>query len=407
MSERSFRERFGALQRDAAPPKRALPDEWPLPSGARLLSTTAGPCAVIERVVGGQPIVAAHERFVAAAEANDRRYHDPRRLIFLDTETTGLSGGTGTYVFLVGIGQFVGRDFLLRQFFMRHPGDERSLLAGLAEALSRAGGLVTYNGRTFDVPLLDTRFRMHAQSFPAPDAHFDLLSPARAIWKHRLPNCSLGTIERMVLGVSRGLDAPGWMIPQMYFDYLQSRDVSSLDAVFEHNRTDILTLARLMSVVQSYEAGLDQPADAVDRVAVALHRWRALGSPEALDELSESWSTLSVPTTLRLRAMREVSAAYKRRRNYAAACATWEKALSDPARDIRLLAAEELSKHLEHRERDHERAMAMAQRGADGAALAGDLDMVAAFEHRLRRLEMKVRRGQTVRAVGEGTMDSE
>lgn len=407
MSERSFRERFGALQQDAVRPQRAMHDEWPLPADARLLSTAAGPCAVIERVVGGQPIAAAHERFLAAAAANDGRYHDPRRLIFLDTETTGLSGGTGTYVFLVGIGQFVGRDFLLRQFFMRHPGDERSLLAGLTEAMTGAGGLVTYNGRTFDVPLLDTRFRMHSQPFPSLDAHFDLLSPARAIWKHRLPNCSLSTIERMVLGVSRGLDAPGWMIPQMYFDYLQSRDVASLNAVFEHNRTDIVTLARLMSVVQSYEAGLDQPTDAVDRVAVALHRWRVFGSPEALEALSECWNTLSVPTALRLRVLREVTIAYKRQRKYATACAIWEQALSDPSRDIRLLAAEELSKYLEHRERDHERALAIAQRGADGAALAGDLEMVAAFEHRLRRLEMKLNRTQPGHVVGEGMLDPE
>lgn len=407
MSERSFRERFGALQRDAVRPQRAVQDEWPLPAEARLLSTPAGPCAVIERVVGGQPIVAAHERFFAAAATNNHRYHDPRRLIFLDTETTGLSGGTGTYVFLVGIGRFVGRDFLLRQFFLRHPGDERALLAGLSEALTGADGLVTYNGRTFDVPLLDTRYRMHAQSFPELGTHFDLLSPARAIWKHRLPNCSLGTIERMVLGVSRGLDAPGWMIPQMYFDYLQSRDVASLDAVFEHNRTDIVTLARLMAVVQSYEAGLDQPTDAVDRVAVALHRWRTIGSPEAFDELSDCWSTLSVPTALRLRALREVTVTLKRQRNYATACAIWEKALSDPSREIRLLAAEELSKYLEHRERDHERALAIAQRGADGAALGGDLEMVAAFEHRLRRLEMKLRRTQTGHAVGEGMLDLE
>lgn len=404
MSERSFRERFGALERSVEPALRSRPaDEWPMPAGGRLLDTLAGPCVVIERVVGGEPVAASFERFAAAARG-DSRYQHPERLVFLDTETTGLSGGTGTYVFLVGVGRFVGRDFLLRQFFMRHPGDERSLLTGLSDALRGAGGLVTYNGRSFDVPLLDTRYRMHAQTFPAPPTHIDLLSPARAIWKHRLPDCSLGTIERMVLGVSRGLDAPGWMIPQLYFDYLRTRRVDDLAAVFEHNRTDILTLARLTAIVQAYETGQDHPADAIDRLAVALHRWRSQGSASALDDLRSGWAILTIPATLRLRALRELSVALKRQRRHAEAQMIWQGALADPSRDIRLYAAEELAKHLEHRARDHELALAVARRGADGATLAGDTEAAAAFERRLRRLEDKVRRGRSDRAVGrEGT----
>ncbi len=256
------------------------------------------------------------------------------------------------------------------------------------------------------MPLLDTRFRMHAQAFPALAAHIDLLSPARAIWKHRLPNCALGTIERMVLGVSRGLDAPGWMIPQMYFDYLRTRQVGDLAAVFEHNRTDIVTLARLTAIVHAYETGRDRPADAIDRLAVAIHRWRAHGSMQALDDLRSDWSNLTVPPGLRLRALRELSVALKRQRRHDEAPEVWQQALADPSRDIRLFAAEELAKYLEHRAGDHELAIAVARRGADGAALAGDLDAAAAFERRLRRLEQKIRRGRGGRAVGEGMAQS-
>ncbi|HBY47376.1 MAG TPA: ribonuclease H-like domain-containing protein [Thermomicrobiales bacterium] len=403
MSDRSFRQRFGALERDttARQRPRLADDAWPLPAGGRLIETAAGPCVVIERVISGEPVTLAFERFAAAATYGDR-YRPPDQLIFLDTETTGLSGGTGTYVFLVGLGRFVGRDFLLRQFFMRHPGDERSLLSGLADSMQDASSLVTYNGRSFDVPLLDTRYRMHAETFPSPGQHIDLLTSARAIWKHRLPNCALGTIEQQVLGISRGVDAPSWMIPQLYFDYLRTRRVDDLTAVFEHNQADVLTLARLTAMVQAYETGLDRPTDAIDRLALAIHRWRIQSSDTTLDELKAGWPILTIPATLRLRAVRELSVTLKRQRRYDEARAIWQQALADPSREIRVHAAEELAKYLEHRVGDHELALTIARRGADGAAMAGDVEASAAFERRLRRLERKIHRWQGDHLVGGG-----
>ena len=134
----------------------------------------------------------------------------------------------------------------------------------------------------------------------SPEQHIDLLSPARAIWKHRLPSCSLGTIERMVLGVERELDAPGWMIPQLYFDYLRSRRIDTLEPVFEHNRIDIVTLARLTALVQTYEAGIRTPANDIDRLAVALHRLRRHGDDDAIESISELWRLPTIPADLRL-----------------------------------------------------------------------------------------------------------
>lgn len=311
-------------------------------------------------------------------------------MIFLDTETTGLSGGSGTHVFLVGIGRFSGDALHVRQFFMRHPGDERALLSALAAGLRDIGALVTYNGRSFDVPLLETRYRMHGQSFVAPEQHIDLLPPARAIWKHRLPSCSLGTIERMVLGIERELDAPGWMIPQLYFDYLRSRRIEMLEPVFEHNRIDIVTLARLTALVQLYEAGIATPPNDIDRLAVALHRLRRHGDSGAIAAIRQLWPTPTAPADLRLRALRELSVTLKRQRRHSEAAGEWRAALRDPSRPVRHYAAEELAKYYEHTERDHAKALEVARRGAEGAALARDEAAIAAFDRRLRRLERKM-----------------
>jgi hypothetical protein len=273
---------------------------------------------------------------------------------------------------------------------MRHPGDEPALLSALASDLRDTGVLVTYNGRSFDVPLLETRFRMHGRAFARPEAHIDLLAPARAIWKHRLPSCSLSTIERIVLGVERGLDAPGWLIPQLYFDYLRSRRIDLLEPVFEHNRMDIVTLARLTALVQTYEAGVAIPDDDIDRLSVALFRLRRDTGGAAIDAIRRHWRAPVAPAQLRLRALRELSAVLKRSRLHREAVEEWLVAQRDPSRQIRLFAAEELAKHLEHRERDHARALEIARRGAAAAALAGDDAAVAAFERRLRRLERKL-----------------
>ncbi|MEX2314311.1 MAG: ribonuclease H-like domain-containing protein, partial [Thermomicrobiales bacterium] len=180
MNTRSFRERYaGALGAPATlDPEPVTPPDWPLPRGARLSSNSAGECGVHDMVYAGPEIAATFDAFRDCLLTVSGRYHDPRDMIFLDTETTGLSGGTGTHVFLVGIGRFTGNALHVRQYFMRHPGEERSLLAAVSADLRDLVTLVTYNGRSFDVPLLETRYRMHGQAFAAPEQHVDLLAPA-------------------------------------------------------------------------------------------------------------------------------------------------------------------------------------------------------------------------------------
>lgn len=395
MSARTFRERYGSLTAPAEqrpPDEPVVPDPWPAQPGGRFITTAHGPLSVHQHVFSGAQSQLARERFERSLEHLSLRGVHPDGVVVLDTETTGLAGGTGTFAFLVGLGRFSGPDFVVRQFFMRHPGDEPALVETLANELARAETLITYNGRAFDMPLLETRLRLHGRAEPLDVLHLDLLAPARAIWKHRLPSCSLGEIERAILGVTRAVDAPGWMIPQLYFDYLRTRNVASLEPVFEHNRMDILSLARLAALVHGWEAGLDDPDDAIDALALALHRVRRAEDGATLDGLRRRWQTPHAPSELRLRALRELSQRLKRRKQFDIALDEWRAAQRDPSRAVRLYAAEELAKYLEHREHDAEAALAITHAAAEGALLARDSVALAAFRRRATRLERKLLR---------------
>jgi len=171
---------------------------------------------------------------------------DPAKLVYLDTETTGLAGGTGTCAFLIGIGALEGSQFVLRQYFLRDYPEEKAVLAALAEALSRYEGIVTFNGKTFDLPLLETRYTLARMKAPFGGMiHLDLLHPARRLWKLRLASCELTNLERAILGIARDGDVPGSEIPQIYFDYLRTGNAQHLQPVFFHNALDMVTLAAL------------------------------------------------------------------------------------------------------------------------------------------------------------------
>ena len=174
----------------------------------------------------------------------------PERWAFLDTETTGLAGGSGTLAFLVGIGSITPAGFGLKQYFLRQPAEEPSLLSALTADLANYDVLVTYNGKAFDVPLLETRFLMNRQKAPfARLQHVDLLYGARRLWRLKLESCRLQDLERRILGHERVGDVGGGFIPNLYFDYLRRSDPGLLEPVFFHNAIDILSLACLTAVV--------------------------------------------------------------------------------------------------------------------------------------------------------------
>ena len=201
------------------------------------------------------------------------RCPDFRRSAFLDIESTGLGGGASIYAFMVGVGTFEPQDrnsdgkadsltFVVRQFFMRHPGEEPALLTALADLLHGCHSLVTFNGRSFDAPLLRGRYRYAGRFLPAEVGtppvldgeapHLDLLHPARRLWRKRLGSCALSNLERRVLGFSRtDDDVPGSLIPQLYADYLRDGDGRMMQRVFYHNREDIISMAALAEVICS------------------------------------------------------------------------------------------------------------------------------------------------------------
>ncbi len=277
--------------------------------------------------------------------------------VFLDTETTGLAGGAGTAAFLIGIGWFEGERFRVRQYFMRDYHEETALLHGLAQELRGFERLVTFNGKMFDVPLLDTRFRLSRGAFPLADApHLDLLHPARRLWKARLESCRLQSLEAGLLGLRRSGDIPGQAIPQVYFDWVRRRDARLLARVFDHNRQDIVSLAALaVFACRWLEEGRAEDARDVYSLARVLERARLYERSEA-----EYRRVLEVGDgALRAKALLRLAWRAKRAGQHRRAAELWAQAgEAGEAEGWR-----ELAIHHEHRSRDLEAALAAVEQG--------------------------------------------
>ncbi len=282
----------------------------------------------------------------------------PARWAFLDTETTGLAGGSGTYAFLIGVGRISPEGFRLRQFFMRDYGEEASLLWALDRYLSEFDVLVTYNGKIYDQPLLETRYRL-ARARPPFErmTHLDLLYGARRLWKLRIESCRLVDLENQILGVEREGDLPGEMIPYVYFEYLRTRQAFRVVPIFHHNAMDILTLACLTGIVpfafrSPEELPLTHGAD-----LVGLARWfLKMEQRERALVLMRRAVDLGLPDGLLFRTLWDIAMLEKKIKNDAAAL----EILTDLAASknpYRAAALEELAKYYEHRERNFAMAL--------------------------------------------------
>ena len=282
---------------------------------------------------------------------------DLRRAVFLDTETTGLAGGAGTAAFLIGIGWVDGERFRVRQYFMRDYHEEGALLHALAEELKRFDRLVTFNGKMFDVPLLDARFRLNRGRFPLSGApHLDLLHPARRLWKARLESCRLQSLEAELMGLRRHGDIAGEEIPNVYFDWVRRRDARMLARVFEHNRQDIVSLAALAVLAcQWVEDGQAEDARDIYSLARVLERGRLYARSEAEYQraLAAGSELVRGPALLRL-AWRA-----KRAGDYERAAELWAEA--GEAGEVE--GWRELAMHHEHRSRSFDRALEAVERG--------------------------------------------
>ncbi len=210
--------------------------------GGRVQETSGRPIVVVERSL---PLVARLEGLASLPDPVDPR----QPLILIDTETTGLGSGAGTLPFLVGIGRWHGDTFVTRQLLLPEQSDEAGYLTAVAGLIPADACLVTYNGRSFDWPLLVTRFRLHGRTAPAHAAHLDLLPLARALWRHRLVDARLASVETAICGVRRAHDLPGGLVPARYLDYLRSGHGGLLREVLEHNHQDVVSMALLLGVL--------------------------------------------------------------------------------------------------------------------------------------------------------------
>jgi uncharacterized protein YprB with RNaseH-like and TPR domain len=342
---------------------------------------------------------------------------DPSQLVFLDTETTGLAGDAGVCAFLIGLGTMEGTGFAVRQFFLRDYSEEKAALEAVAEALEAREGLVTFNGRAFDVPLLEARYTL--ARLPSPFSrliHLDLLHPARQVWKLRLESCHLTHLEREILGVARDGDVPGSEIPGIYFDYLRTGDASGLPGVFFHNALDIISLAALCVEVAGLirDAGCDAPSLAscagLDLFSLSRIFARA-GASDLSISMGRRAVAAGLPEIIEPRALWHLAAQYKLRREFDAALNLW---IELTRRDLHhaLAAYRELAVHYERRMADAKTALEYTE--AALAALAGSLLSTGnektlsihaeKFSHRRTRLQKRLER-RCIAAGGEKQTD--
>jgi hypothetical protein len=339
------------------------------------------------------------------------------RTLFVDLETTGLSGGAGTVAFLVGCGWFDMGAFQVRQFLLTSYAHERALLDAVASCFDAASLLVTYNGKTFDVPVMETRWMFHRMRMPLESVrHFDMLHPARRLWRSRdgAPNtirerpgaddegcCRLGTLERVLCDVTRVGDVPGLEIPGRYFKFLRSGDARPLEPVLEHNRLDLISLAAVTAhAVQLVEEGTPRCRDAAEALSLGKVYERAGCVERALDAFRRAAGHPTAHVDVVAEAIYRLGIRLRRERRFAEAAECWRRLLElKPGRSgrrstllapLRQVAVEALAIHHEHRERDYAGAKELALQlldEADGLAARVKVDTT---RRRLARLDRKL-----------------
>lgn len=331
---------------------------------------------------------------------------EPHSLLFLDTETTGLGVGAGNVPFMIGFGYCTERSFVVEQTLIRHPGEEKAMLAYLLTHLKDKTHLVTYNGRTFDWPVLVNRFILNGwrRSGPEP-GHLDFLHPSRALWKNTLPSCRLSTVEEERLGIRRGHDVPGSLAPTLYVQYLNDGNPEHLHGVYVHNEKDVLTLASLAVHFGHLLGGSIGESDPLE--------------PSAMEELFRTACWLEqhgcaehAERLFRQLAGREdigdgglafaLAARYKRAGQHEKALSLWKQtaAKAESSALPKLDAHVELAIYYEHREKQYTTALSYAERALElwarrskySREAAAARAERAALQHRVDRLRGKILR---------------
>jgi uncharacterized protein YprB with RNaseH-like and TPR domain len=369
--------------------------------GGRWINTRQGDVFVVEQTFstdyhhGVMPIQLTAPLSTLSEWAHDARISGLAltQLAFLDTETSGLSGGTGTYAFMVGAGRFVEDEFRLSIFFMRDPAEEAALLEALVDFLAPCSALVTFNGKAFDAPLLRTRYELNHIPCPFDGfSHIDLLPLARRLWRDRLPSRALKYLEEHIMSAPRSSDeVPGFEIPWLYFDFLRTGDITPLKGVFYHNAMDVVAMAALLSLTSGMLAdphGSDlehgQDVIALAKLFEDLNRW------DDAAILYERGLKSTLPEEDFWQAVRRLSALQRRRGDMEHAVQLWHQA----AMEGHIYAHVELAKYFEHTRRDPTAAIEWTTLAIQHVEKA-DLPKYIAnhwmdeLQHRLKRLNAK------------------
>jgi uncharacterized protein YprB with RNaseH-like and TPR domain len=348
---------------------------------------------------------------VALSKRTQAALADPTKWLFLDTETTGLGGGTGTYAFLVGLAWWDAGGLQAEQLFMRDFAEEHSILHELARRLAERPVLVTFNGKSFDWPLLENRFTLtRAIATPRLAAHLDLLHPARALWTLRLGSVRLVELERHVLdaprlGWHREDDVVSAMIPEHYFDYLRGGPVGPLAAVVRHNQMDLRGLAALFGKVDMLLASAnrrDREVESLDLFGLSRFLERRGDSGRAHTACAQALD-LGLPAEFRQQARRQLALLAKRRGDHENAALLWRELADESTGSARdsIDAYEQLAIYHEHRLKDFASAaefahLALAKlrrvrtNSPDPYAVARAARVERKFLNRIARLEHRM-----------------
>jgi len=336
------------------------------------------------------------EAFALAGKDDTLTGLDLREALFIDTETTGLAGGAGTVPFLVGLGWIEGEQFRVEQYFMREYHEEAAVLMAIEKALEGRNWLVSYNGKSYDLSLLASRYILNRARSPFEALpHWDLLHAARRFWKMRLTDCSLGSVERHILGFTREGDVPGFMIPQLYFDYLRDKRTARLEPVFSHNQLDIVSLLGVAGVlgglVSSPQTEIVHGEDwlALARLHADRYDW-----PQAIKAYTEALN-LGLPDHFETGVRWQKSLCHKRAGEWEEALAIWRQLSRNGG--LGVLPYEEAAKYFEHRAHDLVKAKTTVLSALKRINLRQQLgrgvedgEARDRLEYRLARLERKI-----------------
>lgn len=312
---------------------------------------------------------------------------NPRSALFLDIETTGLAGGTGTWAFLIGAGWFDGGNFFLRQYFLRRPAEERAVLSHLALQAEKYPLMVSFNGKQFDLPLVKTRQMLSGFKPLEPMLHLDLLQCARVLWRKRLASRSLKSLEESLFNLKREDDIPGAEIPAVYFNYLRKGETGLLKKVFHHNTLDILSMVTLLELIYSITSGKREkhPAESLALGCLYLQKGLEEKGIACLVEASKSKAhNLAEEAALKL------ALHFKRRGRWEEALSIWKETVEKNQMNIE--ARVEMAKYYEHRQRNFQVALSLTERALQAATTkrgTGEIaekDILEALQHRRRRL---------------------